>query len=239
MVSEIRYGNTTVLLICREGNSREVYHGELSSPGVLLVCVQSLFGFFQSQVYCALNGILVDMPTYMRCSEDEKSMITELVAIFPSLRLKCNEQSGEIRTLPFGTNYRSNIAPALFVKEYCVPFSQRRIRSCQRSHKYLTGLLNADLHLDSGSGTPTVTTCISCSGAFVVTFEPWIVGRQGWLTLPDLEDASPVKIEICSIYNWGKSGSIPGMGVRFVELSASQKNELTRRGGQNFMIEDS
>src|SRR5512140_622360 len=98
-------GVTNILLICREGKSRQLYQAELDFPGVLLVCVQTLMQFFRREVYCPLNGILVDMPTYMQGSEEEKRLLTDLAGLFPALRIKCHESSGEIRTLPFGAAY--------------------------------------------------------------------------------------------------------------------------------------
>ncbi|MDD2365936.1 MAG: PilZ domain-containing protein [Desulfuromonadaceae bacterium] len=231
-------GTTTVLLICRQGASLEAYHKELAISGVKLVCVQSIFGFFQYTVYCRINGILVDMPTYMRCSEDEKALLNELVAVFPALRIKCNEQTGEIRTLPFVTNYPSNIAPALFVSAYCQPFTQRKVRASERSHRHLSGLLSITSPTESCCAVPTVTTYISCSGCFLVNFNPWNIGQRGWLALLDLEDPSPIEIEVCCVRMWGESGGLPGMGVRFIEFSGSHKFELSRMGGQNFMLED-
>lgn len=230
-------GATTILLICREGASREAYHAELALPGVLLVSLQSLMGFFQSEVYCPINGILVDMPTYMRCSEEEKRLLTELVGVFPALRLKCNEQTGEIRTLPFGTTYPGNAAPAVFVQTHCISFLQRRIRTCERSLLNMSALLRRSFPQDNNSGVRSVTAHISCNGCFLVCFEPWNIGEDGWLTLLGLQDNAPIPVEISSVSLWGEVRSLPGMGVKFIQLTNIQKRELGRLGGQNFMLD--
>lgn len=237
-MSDNRSGATTILLICREGKSRQVYQAELHFPGVLLVCVQTLMQFFRREVYCPLNGILVDMPTYMRSNEEEKRLLTDLVGLFPALRLKCNESSGEIRTLPFGTAYPGNTPPAVFVQKYCTTFVKRKIRTCERSLQNLPALLNMSLPLENVSGERTVTANISRGGCFLIGFEPWIVGDQGWLTLPELKDNAPIPVEVCWTRSWGEFRSLPGMGVRFIDLSESQKAELSCLGGQNLMPED-
>lgn len=229
---------TTILLICRKGKSRQVYQAELDLPGVELVCVQSLMEFFRREVYCPLNGILVDMPTYLRSSEEEKRLLSDLVGIFPALRLKYHESTGEIRTLPFGTTYPANTAPSLFAQKFCASFAQRRIRTCERSLLNLPALLNMSLPVENISGARTVTANISRGGCFLVSFEPWLVGERGWLVLPELKDNAPIAVEICSIRSWGEYGSLPGMGVRFIELTRSQKDELSRLGGQCFMPDD-
>ncbi|MDD2736133.1 MAG: PilZ domain-containing protein [Desulfuromonadaceae bacterium] len=228
----------TILLICREGVSRNVYHAELASSGVLLVCVQSLMGFFRTEVYCSLSGILVDMPTYMRCSDEEKSLLTELVGHFPSLRLKCNEPTGEIRTLPFGAAYPGNSSPAVFVQKYCTTFIPRKIRTGERSLHHLPALLNTCLPAENDSGLRTVTANISREGCFLISFEPRIVGDRGWLTFPGWKDSTPILVEVCWVQSWGESRSLPGFGVRFIDLTDAQKDELRGLGGQSYFLEE-
>ncbi|NTW99913.1 MAG: PilZ domain-containing protein [Geobacteraceae bacterium] len=231
-------GATTILLVCRDGKSRQVYQEELVIPGVSLVCVQTLTEFFCPGVYCPLNGILVDMPTYMCSSEEEKRLLTDLVGHFPALRLKCNESTGEIRTLPFGTAYPGNNPPADFVQKYCVSFAQRRIRAGERSQQHLPALLNLSPPVEILSGVRTVTANISCGGCFLISYEPWIIGNHGWVTFPDLKDTAPIPVEICWIRSWGEYRSLPGMGVRFIDLTESQKGELIRLGGRGYMSDD-
>jgi hypothetical protein len=229
---------TTILLLCREGQSRQVYQAELDAAGVLIVSVQTLEQFFRSEVYCPLNGILVDMPTYMRSTEDEKQLLMELVELFPALRIKCNESTGEIRTLPFGSSYPGNLAPAVFVQTYCSTFVQRNIRSGERASQHLPALLNRLCTESADSVMRSVTVNICCRGCFLISFEPWAVGEQGWLTLPELHDSTPIAVEVCWIRPWGDHHFLPGMGVRFIDLSIAHKVELSRLGGKSFMLED-
>lgn len=237
-MSDNRSGVTAILLICREGKSRQQYQSELDLPGVLLVCVQALMQFFRREVYCPLNGILVDMPTYMQGSEEEKRLLTDLVGIFPALRIKCQESSGEIRTLPFGAAYPGNISPAVFVRTYCTSFVQRKIRTCERSQLNLPALLDKVVPEEAVSGVRSVTADISRGGCFLVSFEPWSVGDRGWLILPELKDTAPIPVEVRWIRLWGAYRSLPGMGVRFIDLTEAQKAELGSLGGQSLMQED-
>jgi hypothetical protein len=237
-LSNNRSGETAILLICRLGKSRQIYQAELDFPGTSLTCVQSLSDFFYRGVYCPLNGILVDMPTYMSSSEDERRLLTDIVGHFPALRLKCNELTGEIRTLPFGTACPGNNPPAAFVQKYCASFARRRIRAGERSQQNLPALLSGSPPADGLSAVRTVTANISCRGCFLVSFEPWNVGDHGWLTFPVLEDTAPIPVEICWIQPWGEGRSLPGIGVRFIELTGSQKAELSRLGGRDYMLDD-
>ncbi|MDA8428141.1 MAG: PilZ domain-containing protein [Geobacteraceae bacterium] len=233
-----RDASTTILLICREGISRHVYQAQMDLSGVALVCVQGLMEFFRSAVYCPLNGIMVDMPTYLRSSDEEKRLLTDLVAIFPALRLKCHEPTAEIRTLSFGTEYPGTISPAVFIRDYCIPFVQRRIRTSERSKLNLPALLKSTLPVEDTPGTRSVTASLSREGCFLISFEPWDVGERGWIVIPGLKDSAPIPVEVCWNRAWGGHRLLPGMGVRFLGLTESQKIELSGMCGQNLMQED-
>jgi hypothetical protein len=174
----------------------------------------------------------------MRCSDEEKGLLTELVGHFPSLRLKCNEPTGEIRTLPFGVAYPGNTLPAVFVQKNCTTFVPRKIRTSERSQYHLSALLHTSIPMENDSGSRTVTANISCEGCFLISFEPRIVGDRGWLVLRGLKDSMPVLVEVCWIQSWGESRSLPGFGVRFIDLTDAQKGELRVLGGQSFFLEE-
>lgn len=231
-------GVTTILLICREGKSRQIYKAELDLPGVSLVCVQALMEFFHRGVYCPLNGIMVDMPTYMRSSEEEKRLLTDLVVLFPALRLRCQEATGEVRTLPFGTAYPGNTPPAVFVQKHCALSAPRKIRTSERSLLNMPALLNRSLPVENVSGTRSVTINVSRGGCFLIWFELWAVGDRGWLVLPELEDQTPIAVEVCSVRLWGEQHVLPGVGVKFITLTGAQKIELNHLGGASLMQED-
>lgn len=207
-------------------------------PGVALVCVQTFMEFFRPGVFSPINGIFVDMPTYIRGSEEEKRLLTELVSFLPALRLKCHESTAEIRTLPFGTSYPGKSTPAVFVQKYCAPFIQRTIRTCERLLLNIPALLTVLSPAEGGTAIRTVTANISRGGCFLICFEQWRADDRGWLSLAELNDSAPVQVEVCWIRAWGEYRSLPGMGVRFIDLTEPQKIELSRLSGQDLMQED-
>lgn len=226
-----------ILLICRDGKSRLRYQTEINSSCVTVICVHALMDFFNPDVYCPLNGIMVDMPTFLRSTDEEKRLLTILVGLFPSLRLKCHEPSGEIRTLPFGTTYPGNLALSIFIQKYCSTFLQRNIRTSERTQLNIPALLNRTLPLHDIFDTRSVTTNISHEGCFLIGFKPWIVGEKGWLVLQELEDNTPIPIEVCWVEVWGESRSLPGIGIKFIELTALQHSELIRLGGKSLILD--
>jgi Tfp pilus assembly protein PilZ len=92
---------------------------------------------------------------------------------------------------------------------------------------HLSALLHKILPVKNLPGTKTVTANVSCGGCFLIKFDPWNVGDKGWLILPDLKDTAPIPVEVCFVRSWGVHASLPGMGVRFVELSDAQRVELS------------
>ncbi len=234
-MSDNASADTTILLICREGQGRRLYQEELEQPGIVLICVRTLMEFFRPGVYCPLNGIFVDMPSYMRFTDEEKRIMTELVTIMPALRLKCNESTGEIRSLPFEKAAPGNSSPTVFVQEHCKAAPKRKIRTSERTLLNMPTLLNRGVPVEDVVGARSVTANISCGGCFLIYFEQWCVGDRGWLILTELTDSTPVQVEICSIRPWGERRSLPGMGVKFIEVTESQNAELTRLGGQSLM----
>lgn len=235
IVNEENSGVTAILLICREGASREAYQTNFAAYGVLLVCVQSFMQFFRKEVYCPLSGIFVDMPTYMRSSEEEKQLLTEVVAIFPSLRLKCNENTGEIRTLPFGKVYQGDNTPLNFIQNNCKSFAPRKVRTSVRTNINLPALLNKSAALQGLTSQKSVTANISSGGCFLINFEPWDIHQNGTIVLNNLKESTPIKMEIRSIRQWGEYNTLPGMGIKFIDLTKLQQLELSRLGGQSFM----
>ncbi len=226
--------STFLLLICQEGKSRNLYCSTMHATGLSAICVSSLMDFFKRENYRPLCGIMVDMPTYIRSSDEDKRLLTDLVALFPALRLKCHEPTGEIRTLPFGTNYPGNMPLNDFIKQFCGTFAPRKIRTCERSQQHLPALLSTDTSTDC----KTVTANISQGGCFLVSYNPLEVGSRGLLVFKELKDTTPVPMEVRSIRVWGEYRTLPGMGILFLGLTRSQKIEIGRFGGNRLMLDD-
>ena len=55
--------------------------------------------------------------------------------------------------------------------------------------------------------------------------------------LPELQDNAPIPVEVCFVKMWGAGPAMPGMGVRFIELSKLQHSELVSLSGRGFMLE--
>jgi PilZ domain len=216
-----------ILLICREGDSRKAFSDQMAESCASILPVSDLKEYFASHSHAILSGIMVDMPTYMRFTEDEKRVLGELVEIFPAMRIKCNEQTGEIRTLPFSTRMPGVMSLVEFAASCCEQFTPRRVRLDERSSKQWNILLKRD-HGQESPATKTASLNISMGGCFVVCFEPWNVGDTGWLTVKEVEGLGEIKFTVCWVRQWGEKSHLPGMGLGFAGLTESQREILGR-----------
>lgn len=227
---------TTILLLCGEGCSRLAYQSEIGATGVHLICVPGLLDFFVYETYTPLNGIMVDMPTYIRSSDEDKRLLSELVDLFPSLRLKCHEPTGEIRSLPFGKNFQAAGTLSDFILNCCSTFTSRNIRTCERSGIHLPTLVSRFPTVEVNGSFKAVTANISLGGCFLINFEIMNVSERAWLKIPGLLDPTPIQVEVCWVRPWGERHSLPGMGVKFLQVTRDQKTELARLGGRCLMF---
>jgi hypothetical protein len=230
--------SNTLLLICQDGASRNRYCSTINSTGVAILCVSTLMDFFKKETYRSLCGIMVDMPTYIRSSDEEKRLLTDLVALFPALRLKYHVPTGEIRSLPFGTAYPGNMPLPEFISQFCTTFSPRKVRTCERSQQHLPVTLSTGQSSEQIAGIRIVTANISQGGCFLVSYSPLVVADKGWLVFKELKDPTPVPVEVRSVRLWGEFRTLPGMGIKFLSLTRSQKIEIGRFGGHCLMLDD-
>lgn len=207
----------------------------MESPGTVLVIVSEIMDYFTTENYVPLNGIMADMPTYIRSSEEDKRLLADLVDLFPSLRLKCHEPTGEIRTLPFGRNFPGAESLTSFIAQICSNFTSRKIRTCERSGVHLPALISTSPEISTHRSCKAVTANISIGGCFLIHFETMNVNEHYWLEINSLQDSTPIPIEVCWVRAWGDKHSLPGTGIRFLEVTGSQKAELMRLGGRLLM----
>lgn len=216
-----------ILMICREGESRNAFSAQMAQSCASILPVADLKEYLDHHSHVMLSGIMVDMPTYMRFSEDEKRLLGDLVEIFPAMRIKCNEQTGEIRTLPFSTRMPGVMTLAEFASSCRDQFAPRRIRLFERSSKQWNILISKDQGELEG-GTRTASLNISMGGCFVVSFDPWHPGDTGWLKIKELDGLAEVGFKVCWVRQWGEKSQLPGMGLEFVGLTDRQREILSR-----------
>jgi hypothetical protein len=159
------------------------------------------------------NGILIDIPTYIKSSMYIKEFISHIEDIYPSARIRYNGESEEIELAMLSE--RNQISLQEFLENYCANFDARRLRR----HKRLVLNLNLRLfweHEDKSADFLCTSVNISESGLF-------IVDRTSGLHI-----LAKVKIQILELHKnhflhgtvvrsmeWGeKHFHAPGFGIR-------------------------
>jgi len=159
------------------------------------------------------NGILIDIPTYIKSSIYTKEHLAHIEDIYPAARIRYNTEKNEMELTSISK--RSQMSLQDFLENHCACFDARRLRKHKRR------LLNLNLRLSwEHEGNPEEFLCtsvnVSESGLF-------IVDKSG-----DLRVMDNVKIQIIELSNdhllcgtvvrklgWGeKHFHAPGIGIR-------------------------
>lgn len=175
----------------------------------------------------ALNGVFVDLKCAMKSSWDAKHLLNLLEPHMPICRLRADPSSqsvsGQIRSeFSHGTELVQ-----LFIEKMNLPNAGRFVRQCDRVERFWNvEILNSDMDLSSKN---FVTKDVSLGGLFLICAEKNIqVGQRLQLRILELEDLTPIEVEVKWDHPWGKLHSrIPGFGAEFIKISEEQKTKIS------------
>ncbi|WP_319467429.1 PilZ domain-containing protein [uncultured Pseudodesulfovibrio sp.] len=217
---------TRVLLIAEAGLSRAAYVETLRDLDVEVDCIASPDEMTEALIDVSYNGLLVDVPTMIRCESTDKNRITRIMDRFPVLRLMYNPQFGGIRGLTQGGTMRDNQDLGEFVMTQCVPFVPRSIRVARRHDVVFNVRLMSDFKRVATEGERTVTVNVSEHGCFVYSVADWKVDSLAWLVVNELEDKTPIELKVRWQRGWGESMHMPGIGASFESMTTLQYVQL-------------
>lgn len=216
--------NTRLLLVAECGEARAAYLNVLRGLGVEVDCIASPDELGNVLSGNAYNGLLVDVPTMIRCECDDKNRITKIMSLFPVLRLMYNPQFGGIRGLAQGGTVRDNRNLSEFVRDECMSFDARSIRLAERKEIVFNVLLFKDLETEKAERTITVD--VSESGCFIYTVDRWDTAGSAWMVVNEFDDKTPIELKVRWRQGWGRQMSPPGIGASFESMSAGQYAQL-------------
>jgi len=217
---------TKLLLIAEEGLSRSAYVEVLKELDVDVDCVASPDDISGALIDAPYSGLLIDVPTMIRCECMDKNRITRIMDRFPVLRLLYNPKYGGIRGLTQGGTVRDNRDLADFVLMECVPFLPRSIRVARRHDLVFNVLLHSDPGRLGHDPEQTVTVNISEHGCFIYSVKQWELGNPAWMVITDLEDQTPIELSVRWKRAWGESMRMPGIGTSFQTMTTHQYVQL-------------
>lgn len=215
---------TKILLVAERGEARSAYVEVLEKLGVDYDCIASPDEMTVTLINGVYNGLLVDVPTMIRCECDGKNRITHIMERFPVLRLIYNPQFGGIRGLAMGGTIKDNRDLGEFILDECVPFAARSIRVAERKEIVFNVLLLKDLEQERVERTVTID--VSEHGCFVFSVDHWDVSSPAWLVINEFEDKTPIELKVRWCGRWGEGMRLPGIGASFENMTAHQYAQL-------------
>jgi len=189
------------LCICLFGfksENRHDYRKLLDSFNVRIIDIEKeehFQVFFES---VKINGILIDIPTYIKSSEETKNFISNLNSIYPSARIRYNKAISGVELFISG---EMHAVPLQEFLNRCCFFPARKIRR----YKRIPCNLNVRIAFEH-EGKPVEILCssadISEDGMFVI------------ILTENLPLGANVKIQV---FELGKDGFLHGIVMRSLE----------------------
>jgi hypothetical protein len=214
-----------VILVCKEGASRQAYLNEAKNIDVEVDTVSTFGELFQAMITIPYQGVMIDLITSMKASREEKGVAQEILDVFPLIQVKLENETGNIRTISFG-NSAGNGSLTDFISNECRVFTPRVIRFSARKFINFNVLLYKEELTNRKLREHTVTMNASLDGCFVFSTQYWSNSSSVWLIINELNDQSPIKGDIHWVVPWGKNMTIPGIGIKFTEIKTEQLEEL-------------
>lgn len=218
------------IVVAADLELRNLYQKKVLELGVECVAVNSLYDLFETLKLTSYHGLLIDLATLVKADRNEKAMCHEMLRLFPTLRVRWDEESQQIRCLLYGHTSQVGMTLQIFIEEYCRKFEGRRIRRYKRMHLHYNTLLSKDEEFTEQAVERSTTLDISEGGCALLTNQEWALDDTVWLRFIEFEDQTPIRAKIRRWTRWGTPMTIPSIGVCFEALSAAQVEQIRHPG---------
>jgi hypothetical protein len=212
-----------LLLIAQNDPARKSYLSALEKCAVQVFVSESFQDLSREICGRSYHGIFVDLQTKMKAIKTNKNQVYGLVENFPVCQLKINDHTGEIDCFHHSQKFGDTMLD--FINNECRQFVPRMIRSDRRKEFHLNVVLYK--HEDDIQPELSATINISKGGCFIFSTRQWEEGGDVWIRIKELTDNSLISGQIRHVARWGESMRIPGIGVEFRGISASQLEEIS------------
>lgn len=217
-----------IILVSQEGNAKKAYLAKLKSMGIDVDTVSSF-----SEVHALLtrnyyNGLMVDLKTKMKAAGKEQEIAREVLEHFPYAQLNYEEETGEVRSLVHGQSAEKGTLEG-FINKTCGSFNSRMIRLHSRKEMHFNILLSKSSNYSKENEDKTVTMNISRGGCFLYSVDNWKVGTKVMIAIKELDNKRPIFCEVRRTVFWGKTMTVPGIGVAFVDIDENQLEDLCNK----------
>ncbi len=207
-----------ILLFVQEGRAKQKYIEALSACGVRVFVTSSFYDLSEEICNQTYHGLFLDLPTKMKAIKENKAYVYHLVENFPISHLQQDDKTDEIRCFHFNRKHGSSLLD--FINSQCRNFIPQKIRADTRLEIHLPVLIYK--HLDDKRPERSATKDISPGGCFIFSSRRRKQGEAIWLRFKGISDHQPIIAQIQTVIQWGQSRQIPGIGLKFKDLSPRQ-----------------
>jgi Tfp pilus assembly protein PilZ len=214
-----------ILLAVADEERRSIYETFLRKERVICQAVSSLRDVATQTARQPYNAIFLDMPLIVRASQYEKSLVEDCLRALPHARLNIAAGTREVSILVSGDSHESSQTPEEYLR-YCCEQPVRIVLPRNRIPLNLNAVLSLPSE-DLTSDERTVCIDISPGGCFLFSVNDEIsLQSTVWIRLLILNDSSPIQSTVCWKREWGMANEIPGVGIRFDEMTPQQQAQI-------------
>lgn len=215
-----------LLLLSGEGKAKQAYLDMIRHFDIDVDTVSSITELYKTMINKPCNGVMIDLPTKIKASRDEKALVHEVLNKFPVIQLRWENKTGTIKTLYYG-RVKSGGTIKDFINQECRSFNPRTIRSSVRKNINFNVMLTEGDNFKEENIERTVTIDVSKGGCFIYSSKKWEKHSDIWLIIKELEDHTPMRGRVMWGIAWGEAMRMPGIGVMFREIKNGQLKNIS------------
>jgi hypothetical protein len=215
-----------VLILAGDPEARSVIRKKLDESGVFHDEARDASEMWEKIIHTPLNGVIVDVLTSAKAPPRGKVLIQEVSELYPTLRVRWDSKSQNLRGLVMGESLDKNHLLDDFLDRFCRPWPARLYRQHKRVPLNLNVLLSRNESFPEGQVEKSITLDISEGGCFLFSTQDWEVSALVWIRFQEISDQTPIQAEIRRLRSWNTGMHIPGIGVQFTDLNPRQLREI-------------
>ncbi len=215
-----------LLLLSSKPEAVTACRTNLDRMGIRFACADNVGDMHRLLTSTPCSGLVLDVLDTARASQKERLFIQEVSEVYPTLLMRWNSGSKQIRGLVFGEILNKQDPLGDFVARFCRPGRAHTYREDKRHTIHLNLHLSRDREFSPHQVEKTVTLDLSPGGCFIVSSHDWQHIGTAWIRLQELSAPSPIVVQICRYLPWGEQNRIPGIGVKFLDLQPDQAREI-------------
>ncbi|KAA6458614.1 PilZ domain-containing protein [Acidobacteria bacterium AB60] len=205
-------GPVTCVVIANHPGVRTAMEAALASLGLQVRALSGLGELPATLKDTPVGGILLELATAIKASQQEKEAANELMRFYPFARFRVVGE--EVRVLGQEKSLEA------FARQ-CGQFTPRGVRRESRVNRNLAVYLARGSEFEDAEEAITIN--VSRGGCFVYSIREWKIGSVVWLRF--LGDQVAISGTVCYWHAWGNNKVMPGIGIKFIVPSPFAETE--------------